>query len=85
MLDQYDRLRKRNAFLDQYKKEPIFQNDLSEFDESRYLNFPLSQLCKFPSNVVLYRATVDELLREYKACGSPDYISYGTTMDEETH
>ncbi|PAV23743.1 gamma tubulin [Pyrrhoderma noxium] len=65
MLDQYDRLRKRNAFLDQYKKEPIFQNDLSEFDESR--------------------ATVDELLREYKACESPDYISYGTTMDEETH
>lgn len=65
MLDQYDRLRKRNAFLDQYKKEPIFQNDLSEFDESR--------------------ATVDELLREYKACESPDYISYGTATDEETH
>ncbi|EJD02119.1 gamma tubulin [Fomitiporia mediterranea MF3/22] len=63
MLDQYDRLRKRNAFLDQYKKEPIFQNDLSEFDESR--------------------ATVDELLQEYKACESPDYISYGTASDQQ--
>ncbi|KAL5529456.1 TUB4 [Sanghuangporus baumii] len=62
MLDQYDRLRKRNAFLDQYKKESIFQNDLSEFDESR--------------------ATVDELLKEYKACESPDYISYGTSLDD---
>jgi tubulin gamma len=32
---QYDRLRKRNAFLDQYKKEPIFANDLTEFDDAR--------------------------------------------------
>jgi hypothetical protein len=36
MTDQYDRLRKRNAFLDQYKKEPMFENGLEEFDESRY-------------------------------------------------
>lgn len=32
---QYDRLRKRNAFLEQYKREPIFANDLSEFDDTR--------------------------------------------------
>jgi len=56
-IDQYDRLRKRNAFLDQYKKEKMFENGLEEFDESR--------------------ATVEELLNEYKACESPDYISYG--------
>ena len=24
----------------------------------------------------LFRATADELLKEYKACESPDYISY---------
>ncbi|KZW04439.1 gamma tubulin [Exidia glandulosa HHB12029] len=58
MLDQYDRLRKRSAFLEQYKKEKIFADGLEEFDDSR--------------------ATVDELLREYKACESPDYISYGS-------
>ncbi len=35
MLDQFDRLRKRNAFLEQYKKEKLFENGLEEFDESR--------------------------------------------------
>ncbi|KAA1112965.1 gamma-tubulin [Puccinia graminis f. sp. tritici] len=34
-LDQYDRLRKRNAFLDQYKKTNMFANSWDEFDESR--------------------------------------------------
>ncbi|WOO77845.1 Tubulin gamma chain [Vanrija pseudolonga] len=33
MIDQYDRLRKRNAFLEQYKKEDSFT--LDEFDDSR--------------------------------------------------
>ncbi|KAG5222428.1 gamma-tubulin [Salix suchowensis] len=51
MLDQFDRLRKRNAFMEQYKKEKMFENGLEE-------------------------ATCDELLKEYKACESPDYISY---------
>ncbi|KAG9226030.1 hypothetical protein CCMSSC00406_0008692 [Pleurotus cornucopiae] len=61
MLDQFDRLRKRNAFMEQYKKEKMFENGLEEFDDAR--------------------ATCDELLKEYKACESPDYISYakGTT------
>jgi hypothetical protein len=37
MLDQFDRLRKRNAFLDQYKKEKMFENGLEEFDDARYV------------------------------------------------
>lgn len=32
---QYDRLRKRNAFLEQYKKEEPFRDGLGEFDEAR--------------------------------------------------
>ncbi|KAI9868018.1 MAG: gamma-tubulin [Trichoglossum hirsutum] len=32
---QYDRLRKRNAFLEQYKKEAPFADGLQEFDEAR--------------------------------------------------
>jgi len=36
MLDQFDRLRKRNAFLEQYKKEKMFANGLEEFDDARY-------------------------------------------------
>ncbi|XP_055683128.1 tubulin gamma-1 chain [Lutzomyia longipalpis] len=34
-LSQYDKLRKRGAFLDQFRKEDMFKDDLSELDESR--------------------------------------------------
>ena len=45
MLDQYDRLRKRNAFLEQYKKEKMFENGLEEFDDSRYVHLMILKLC----------------------------------------
>ena len=32
---QYDKLRKRNAFLEGYKKEAPFANGLGEFDDAR--------------------------------------------------
>jgi tubulin gamma len=32
---QYDGMRKRNAFIEAYKKTAPFQDNLSEFDESR--------------------------------------------------
>ncbi|KAL1862299.1 gamma-tubulin [Paecilomyces lecythidis] len=35
IVQQYDRLRKRNAFLEQYKKEAPFSDGLGEFDEAR--------------------------------------------------
>jgi len=35
LLRQYDRIRKRNAFLDSYRKEPMFQESLDEFDDAR--------------------------------------------------
>jgi len=38
MLDQFDRLRKRNAFMDVYKREKLFENGLEEFDDARYGN-----------------------------------------------
>lgn len=34
-LTQYDKLKKRGAFLDQFKREDMFKDDLSELDESR--------------------------------------------------
>lgn len=37
MIDQFDRLRKRNAFVEQYKKEKMFENGLEEFDDARYI------------------------------------------------
>lgn len=35
IVSQYDRLRKRNAFIDQYKKEAPFADGLGEFDEAK--------------------------------------------------
>lgn len=32
---QYEKLRKRNAFLENYKKENIFRDNLEEFDDSK--------------------------------------------------
>ncbi|KAJ1407851.1 hypothetical protein B484DRAFT_202038 [Ochromonadaceae sp. CCMP2298] len=32
---QYDKLRKRNAFLEQYRREPMFEDGLEEFDSAR--------------------------------------------------
>ncbi|KAF8337507.1 gamma tubulin [Cantharellus anzutake] len=55
-LDQFDKLKRKNAFMDQYKKEEMFSNGLGEFDDSRDV--------------------VQEVMDEYKACESPDYISY---------
>jgi tubulin gamma len=34
-VSQYDKLRKRNAFLEQYRREPMFADGLEEFDSSR--------------------------------------------------
>jgi len=35
VIKQYEKLRKRNAFLDNYKKETIFKDNLDEFDDSK--------------------------------------------------
>lgn len=35
LLVQYDQIRKRNAFLDNYRREPIFRDNLDEFDSAR--------------------------------------------------
>ena len=32
---QFDKLRKKEAFLDQFRKQPMFSEDLSELDDSR--------------------------------------------------
>lgn len=50
MLDQFDRLRRRNAFLEQYKRQRMFENGLEEFDDARYL--ALLTDCNIDSNLV---------------------------------
>jgi len=44
MLDQFDRLRRRNAFLEQYKKEKMFESGLEEFDDARCATSFLTEL-----------------------------------------
>lgn len=43
ILGQYDRLRKRNAFLEQYKREEPFRDGLGEFDVAREVVVDLIQ------------------------------------------
>lgn len=58
-LAQYDKLRKREAFLDQFKKEDLFKDSLDELDSSREV--------------------VTELINEYCAATTPDYLNWGLT------
>ena len=44
----YDKLRKREAFLDQYKKEDVFKDSLDELDNSRYFSIDMKiSMCLF--------------------------------------
>ncbi len=55
-VDQYDKFRKRNAFLEQYRRESMFADGLEEFDACREV--------------------VTDLIAEYEACESPDYVNW---------
>lgn len=56
-LRQYDKLRKREAFLEQFRKESMFIDSLDELDQSREV--------------------VQQLVDEYVAATTPDYLSWG--------
>ncbi|KAI8901689.1 Tubulin/FtsZ, GTPase domain-containing protein [Globomyces pollinis-pini] len=57
--DQYDKLRKRNAFVEQYKREMAIGDVEEELDASRLV--------------------VQNLISEYMACESPDYLNWNGT------
>lgn len=80
MVDQFDRLMKRKAFLDQYKKEKWFADGLGEFDEARYVFSIMFFFSCLTTTLLHCRQTVQELIDEYKACESPDYISYVSSL-----
>jgi len=60
---QYDKLRKREAFLDQFKKEPMFAENFDEMDNAREV--------------------VEQLIQEYHAATTKDYVSWGTQQHHE--
>ncbi len=75
-VSQYDKLRKRNAFLDQYRREPMFQDGLEEFDSSRLVELHwLAHSCRM--NLFDFREVVTDLIEEYKAAERVDYVTWG--------
>ena len=44
-VSQYDKLRKRNAFLEQYRREPMFADGLEEFDSARFVILQAMCIC----------------------------------------
>ena len=62
---QYDRLLKRSAFLEQYKRETSAGDALEEFNSSREV--------------------VQNLISEYTACESPDYLNWKSKSDNTTY
>lgn len=59
---QFDKLRKREAFLEQFKKEDMFKDNLDEMDNSREV--------------------VQQLVEEYQAAATPDYLSWGDKQEK---
>ncbi|GBP54659.1 Tubulin gamma-1 chain [Eumeta japonica] len=53
-VQQFDKLRKREAFLEVFRKEAMFRDSLEGLDESR--------------------TAIDELVREYQAAATQDYV-----------
>ena len=64
-LRQYEKLRKREAFLDQFKKMNMFKDNLDEFDASREV--------------------LQQLIDEYHAATTPEYISWGAQQVSMLH
>lgn len=61
---QYDKLRKRNAFLEQFKKEEMFANNFDELDNSNRV------VCDL---VEEYQAATK---KDYLSWGADDSVSY---------
>lgn len=59
---QFDMLRKRSAFLENYKKFKMFSDGLEEFDSAREV--------------------VSDLIEEYKASATEDYLQWGGSEEK---
>ena len=74
-VSQYDKLRKRNAFLEQYRREPMFADGLEEFDSARCVHAPCTALTTYCVELrcaVLYctalYCTVHHVVRDVISC-----------------
>ena len=74
IIEQYDKLRKRGAYIANYQQEAMFENGLDEFDDARCVAF--LSLLRLTSHIFFqnHRAVAQELIDEYQACERADYI-----------
>jgi tubulin gamma len=90
-LGQYEKLRKKQAFLDNYRKFPMFAvrtyscycnctNQCSTLFHSFVQHNDLYDLFMQDNDLSEFdesREIIESLVDEYKACESPDYIKWG--------
>jgi tubulin gamma len=75
----YDKIRKKGAFLDMYRKEPMFRDDLDEFDSSRCALQRLEHIAVFANlGSSVAREVVQSLIDEYKAAETSEYVHWGS-------
>jgi tubulin gamma len=78
LLNQYDRIKSRNAFLDNYRREPMFHDSLDEFDHARETVVDLMEeyrACERPDYVDFGMAT-----QTGSTLGAESHLSSGTPM-----
>ena len=81
-VNQYDKLRKRNAFLEQYRREPMFSDGLEVnlFGVLHYqikrISYLLCHLHSFSKEFDSAREVVTDLIEEYKAAELDDYVNW---------
>ena len=83
-MKQFDALRKRNAFVDNYRQFRMFRDGFEEFDHAKCDGIA-GYLCSFHSVdliscgfLFVYREVVTSLIEEYQAAEKADYLSWGS-------
>ena len=73
VLRDYDKLRKREAFIDQFRKYPMFQVNICQYLDDFGLDLVQDNLDEMDES----REVVQQLVDEYGAAGRADYLSWG--------
>lgn len=77
-MQQFDRIRKRNAFVDNYRKEPMFADNLDEFEHSRYV-------LGFFHQTMGFNAMVSGHVPQLWCCSSARFCNVVRCINMESH
>ncbi len=76
MCDHYDKLIKREAFVENFRRLPMFKDNLDEFNDSREVRGWLFFFFLVFENKYSFQV-VQQLMDEYRAATRKDYINFG--------